>query len=90
MNRLRKQLEKLQEELAVIEMINRPSRRDGYLEILIKKLESVQIRMEGDKAHKTPHIHINVGKMTHAASYEIRTGKRIVGTKSMYENAISK
>lgn len=46
--------------------------------------------MEGDKAHKTPHIHINVGKTTHAASYEITTGKRIVGSKSIYEGAVSK
>lgn len=88
MGHLKKQLQELQQKLALIEMINRPSRGSGHLEILLTKLENIQIRMEGDKRHNNPHVHINIGKMPHAATYEINTSKRIVGTKPLYENAV--
>lgn len=45
--------------------------------------------MEGDKAHKAPHIHIKIGKQVHAASYELKTGKRIAGKNSTYDKTVN-
>jgi len=37
------------------------------------------MRMEQDKNHKMPHLHVSYGKNKHAASYCIQNGERIVG-----------
>lgn len=89
MKQLEKQLKDLQQSIALVELLNRPSHTANSFEILIKKIESIQIRMEGDKTHQNPHIHINIGKRTHAASYEIETGKRIVGSETVYRKTVT-
>ena len=49
------------------------------IEVLLKELLPLRIRMEQDKNHKMPHIHIDYGKLKHIASYSIQNGKRLAG-----------
>jgi hypothetical protein len=72
------ELKELQDELAVIDLITREN-RSGLMEVLLKNLQPLQMRMELDKNHKMPHFHVSYGKNYHAASYSIQDGERIAG-----------
>jgi hypothetical protein len=50
------------------------------MELLLKKLEPIQIRMDGDKNHGRAHIHINYKRQFHVASYAIDDGSRLAGS----------
>ena len=71
-------LEKLQSEMALVDLFTTP-KRGKLTEILLKNLQPLQMRMEQDKNHKMPHLHVSYGKNNHAASYDIQNGERIVG-----------
>jgi hypothetical protein len=71
-------LKKLQDDLAIVDLMT-SNKRGSLLEILLKDLQSVKLRMEQDKNHKMPHLHVSYGKTQHAASYGIQNGERIVG-----------
>ena len=71
-------LEKLQSEMALVDLFTTP-KRGNLTEILLKNLQPLQMRMEQDKNHKMPHLHVSYGKNKHAASYGIQNGERIVG-----------
>jgi Domain of unknown function (DUF4160) len=72
------ELKKLQDDLAFVDLITR-AKRSGLLEVLLKNLQPLQMRMEQDKNHKMPHFHVSYGKNNHVASYSIQNGERIVG-----------
>ena len=72
------ELKKLQDDLALVDLMTR-EKRGGLLEVLLKDLQPLQMRMEQDKNHKMPHLHVSYGKNKHAASYGIQSGERIVG-----------
>lgn len=69
-NNLLQELKDLQESLAMIDLLNRPSKR-GSLEILVKKLQDVRIKMSPDPNHQRPHFHIDYNKKFHAASIAV-------------------
>jgi hypothetical protein len=46
---------------------------------MVKELRPIKIRMDGNKNHKRPHVHVDYGKRFHAASYSIKPAERIVG-----------
>jgi hypothetical protein len=71
------ELKKLQKYLALIDI--KTSSRARLVEVLLKDLQPLQMRMEQDKNHKMPHFHVSYGKDKHAASYSIQSGERIVG-----------
>ncbi|HEY5130065.1 MAG TPA: hypothetical protein VIJ35_22745 [Bradyrhizobium sp.] len=75
------ELEDLQYRLGEIDLLTRPSRSGGknLIEFLVVELEgiAIKIRMDGDRNHARPHIHIDYGKKRHAASYAIDNGERL-------------
>lgn len=73
------QAKKLQERLAIIDMLSSGSSRPGFTELLLKKLLDLGIRMEADH-HGRAHVHIDYGTKIHAASYAVDTGERLVGS----------
>src|ERR1700687_1286875 len=45
----------------------------------IIELQNIRIRMDGNKNHKRPHIHVDYRNEYHTASYAIDNGERIAG-----------
>lgn len=78
--KLKAELEELQNGLATIDLLTRPSRGGDAFEYLVLKLEAIAIRMDGNKNHKRPHLHVDYRKERHVASYAIDTGERLVGS----------
>jgi Domain of unknown function (DUF4160) len=50
---------------------------------LVRKLPSVSVRMDGTKNHNRPHLHISIGKKSHAASIAIDNGEILVGRRAL-------
>lgn len=85
---MKEELGKLQDQFAFIDLTSKQG-KSGVIEILLKKILQIEIRMEQDKNHKEPHVHINYGKEKHTASYRIVNGERIVGNlSSKYDNTV--
>lgn len=74
---MNEELEDLQDKLATIDLLTR--RGGGGLEFLIKRYQSIRLRMDGDLNHKRPHIHVDYGRELHTAAYAIDDGERLVG-----------
>jgi hypothetical protein len=49
------------------------------IKFLVARLEGIEIRMEGDKKHARPHVHIKYKKDAHIASFAIDDGSRLTG-----------
>jgi Domain of unknown function (DUF4160) len=83
---------RLQYDLGLIDLLNRPSRFGGedYVELTVVRLASLKIKIyPEDGPHKEPHIHIDYGKTPHQASYAIRTGQSLAGNLNRkYEKKI--
>jgi hypothetical protein len=47
--------------------------------ITVKKLLNIRFKIDGDKNHGRPHIHVDYGKNHHAASFAIDNGERLAG-----------
>lgn len=69
---------KLQDQLAEVDMRTSGSSRSGFMELLLKRLLDLGIRMEADH-HARAHVHIDYGSQRHTASFAIDTGDRLVG-----------
>jgi hypothetical protein len=82
----------LQNDFAMIDMINRPERQGArfrFLEALLLKKEQIKLKMYQEKGHGRPHFHVDYGPQNHAASYAIDTGERIEGDlHRKYDRAI--
>jgi hypothetical protein len=84
---LRSILKELQDALASRQFqdeIERASRRSRGIRhvpapIMVKQLRDIKIKLDGDKAHQRPHVHIDYGKNHHAASFAIDNGERLAG-----------
>jgi len=84
------ELKSLQDNLALLDLMTRNS-QSRYIEILLKVLKPIEIRMEQDKNHKMPHLHISYGANRHATSYNIQNGERIVGQlDNKYDKVVKK
>ncbi len=84
---LEKELATLQHDLAMIDFWL--GGEPGVQRFLVLMLEDIGIRMDGNKNHKRPHVHIEYGTDHHAASYAIDTGERLVGKlKSEHDRAV--
>lgn len=75
---MEEELENLQNYFALVDLMTRNG-RSGLIEVLIKELQPLRIRMEQDINHKIPHIHIDYGKIKHIASYSIQSGEKLAG-----------
>ncbi|MFZ2156780.1 MAG: DUF4160 domain-containing protein [Bradyrhizobium sp.] len=54
------------------------SSRD-LIKFLVARVDGIEIRMEGDKRHSRPHVHIKYKNDGHIASYAIDDGSRLAG-----------
>ena len=71
---LEEEFKNLQRKMAQIDMLIGPpdSTGDGgFMHLMVLALERMKIRMDGNKNHGRPHIHIDYGTERHAASYAI-------------------
>ncbi len=82
----------LQQHLGLIDMLmepRRPSKRRS-MELLLLKVQKIKYKIYQEKTHPLPHIHIDYGKVNHAASYAIATGERLEGNiPKNYDETIS-
>lgn len=76
---MEKEAKKLQDDLAFTDMLMGPSRGGDFVEMAIKKLQRLTIRMEADH-HARAHVHIDYGRERHAASFAVDNGERMVGS----------
>jgi hypothetical protein len=61
----------------------------NIVRLIVFELAEMNVRMDGNKNHKRPHIHIEYGTDPHAASYAIDTGQRLAGRlKSKHDRAV--
>ena len=82
------ELKKLQDDMALIDLLTR-NIDSSMIEVLLKKMLPIQIRMEQDNNHSMPHVHITYNKDYHTASYSIEDGERIVGNlKNKYDKVV--
>jgi hypothetical protein len=65
---------------ARIDLLTRPSRGGGYIELLLFHRQSLKIKIYDEKGHQRPHVHIDYGRAYHTASYAIDTGERLEGS----------
>lgn len=80
MTDLRKIAEELQFDLARVDLLTRPARTSsGFPEFLIVKRDNLKLKMYQEPGHSLPHIHVDYGKVTHAASYGIDPAVRLAG-----------
>ena len=71
----------LQIDLAQVDLLTRPSRSSGrFMEYLILKRDELKLKIYQESGHKLPHIHIDYGKISHAASYGIDPAIRLAGS----------
>jgi len=75
---MEKEARKLQDDLAFTDMLMAPSRGGDFVEMAIKKLQRLVVRMEADH-HARAHVHIDYGRERHAASFAVDNGERLVG-----------
>jgi hypothetical protein len=74
---LEQEAAELQKALAHIDFLERPHNRVSFL---VLELKYLQIRMDGDRNHQRPHVHVAYGNNHHAATYAIDNSERLVGT----------
>lgn len=79
---LQRDLAQLDMARLTIDMSRRPAR--PFMELLVLRFEGIKIRMDGNKNHKRPHVHVDYGKEWHTASYAIDSGERLAGTLDPY------
>lgn len=75
---MEQEAKKLQDDLAFTDMLMAPSRGGDFVEMAIKKLQRLIVRMEADH-HARAHVHIDYGRERHAASFAVDNGERLVG-----------
>jgi hypothetical protein len=79
----------LQRQLAMIDLLTRPSQPGGGREFLVLKRGALKIKMYLEKGHQQPHVHVDYGSEKHAASYSIDPAKRLAGNlNAKYERSV--
>jgi hypothetical protein len=69
-------LEKLYRAFRTVEQVGQPT---DYIRFLIAFVNALAFRMDADKRHQRPHIHIDYGSERRMASYAIDDGTRLAG-----------
>jgi hypothetical protein len=75
---LRESLTQLQESLATVDLLEQ-RHRPGHVGFLVKRLQNIRVRMDANRNHKRPHLHIDYGKSFRTASFAIDTGEVLAG-----------
>ena len=85
---LLRELSDLQESFAFTDLYTNNIDPSGF-RLLLKKLLDMRLRIDGNKNHGRPHVHVDYGKQYHVASYAIDNGERLAGTlDSKYDRAV--
>lgn len=58
------------------------------IELLLLKFQDLRIKMDGCLNHGRAHIHIDYGRVLHAASYAIDTGELLAGKRTEHDRSI--
>lgn len=59
--------------------IGSTSRRELSIELLVARSGNIKVKIYQEKGHALPHVHIDYGKISHAASYSIDPPSRLKG-----------
>lgn len=59
------------------------------MEFLVKKHNQIAIRMDANKNHQRPHVHLDYGGQHHVASYAIDNGECLVRNDDLCGTAVS-
>jgi Domain of unknown function (DUF4160) len=65
-----------------------PEHLRNIIRFLVARVEELEVRMDGDKNHARPHIHIKYKKNGLAASYAIDDGSRLAGRLPPYYDRV--
>lgn len=76
----------LQDQMALIDLIRKPTESSG-LELVLKRHLLLAIRIDGNLTHERAHIHLDYHRTKHMASYAIDTGELLAGDSS-YSSAV--
>jgi hypothetical protein len=77
---LEKELAELQNALSEVDFYSQPEGSNhAVVKFLVKTYQSIRLRMDGDKNHARPHLHVDYGHDYHVASYAIDNGQRLAG-----------
>lgn len=66
--------------------IRRPS--DCSIELIVKEHAPIRVKIDANLNHGRSHLHIDVGRLRHHASYAIDNGERLAGRWTQYEHAV--
>ena len=70
----------LQSYLGMVDMMtSRSSGASNGMGLLVVKLDQLKVKIYQESGHSLPHLHIDYGKIAHAASYGIDPVTRLVG-----------
>ena len=83
---LQRALGDLQDQMAELDMMWEPSQGNG-LELLLKKHKLLKIKMDGNRNHERPHLHLDYHRNKHMASYAIDNGDLLAGN-GMYSSVV--
>ena len=89
---LDEEFSELQKLLAQKDLITESRKRasSGFTEFLLAKRRNMKYKIYQERGHTMPHIHIDYGRMNHAASFAITSGERLDGNlPKKYDSDIS-
>jgi hypothetical protein len=75
---LQRALHHLQDQMASLDLLWEPSHGNG-LELLLKKHKLLALKMDGNRNHGRPHLHLDYHRKKHMASYAIDNGQLLAG-----------
>lgn len=78
-------LGKLQEQMALIDLLRKPAGKG--MELLLKKHLLLALRMDGSRNHARAHLHVDYHRTKHLASYAIDNGDLLAGD-GMYSSVV--
>jgi hypothetical protein len=85
------EITQLQKALSNIDMMFETRNSYQIPGFLVRALKDIRIRMDGNKNHRRPHIHIDYANSRHSASYAIDTGERLAGSMAnQYDRQVRK
>ena len=83
-------LQKLQRDLAMVDLMNRKAAPDGFMELLVLRKLPIKLKMYEERGHALPHLHVDYSRNSHVASYALGTAERIEGNlPRIYDRMVS-
>lgn len=77
---LKKELNSLKLKFLIIEKMYQRDSGGFEIKVLVLDKDIIKLRIDANKNHARPHIHVDYGKHFHAASISIDTSDLMIGT----------